>query len=137
VHEGDSIDLLLDVDLCGDLDSDKMNSDDFHLRISPGYHSTNGDRTVYRMHPSPAGAASQATVVSSRVGDMTYYEIEIPWEMLGVSDPVAGQMIRFALLVNDNDDPQANLQESVLATTIKPLEESLDPRCWTLLVLRE
>lgn len=137
VYLGDSIDLLVDADLCGDLDSTTMNSDDFHLRISPGYLSTAGDRSVYRMQPSPAGAISQATVVSSRVGNVTNYEIEIPWEVLGVKNPVPGQMVRFALLVNDNDDPLKNLQESVLATTIKTLEDSLDPHDWALLVLRE
>jgi hypothetical protein len=137
VQEGDSIDLLLDADVCGDLDSSTMNHDDFHLRISPGYNSTNGERTVYRMLPSPAGVVSQATIASSRIDNVTNYEIEIPWSVLGISDPVAGQMIRFALLINDNDDPQRNQQESVLATTLKPLEDSLDPRDWTLLELRD
>ena len=36
----------------------------------------------------------------SRVGDITYYEIEIPWSFLGMECP---EKVKFDLIVNDND----------------------------------
>lgn len=136
LYLGDSLEIFIDADLCGDFDSVEMSSDDYQIGISPGYFDTNGSRDVYRWYPQPGGSMSNVNVgTTRRPDDTTHYEVSIPWSALGISSPQVGMRLGFVFSVSDNDDPLgAKVQETILSTVDN---RSFNPKTWTMLVLEQ
>ncbi|HWQ46271.1 MAG TPA: sugar-binding protein [Longilinea sp.] len=116
IFQGDSIDILIDTNYLGDLNSTAMSIDDYQLGISPGNPSTSGTRSAFLWQPAGiAGDRSSQIVVASVGGDGIYrVEVAIPWSMLGVT-PSSGLQLGFLVSVSDNDDRSANVQESMVS----------------------
>ncbi len=135
IYKGDSIELLLDLDLSGDLSSAQLNSDDYQLGISPGKPDVKGTKEAYLWFPSNvAGGRSQVQIASvSSTSDGVYrIEAAIPWSVFGVS-PSAGRQFGFAVSVSDNDNTSKNEQQSMVSCI--STRTLTNPTTWALLTL--
>ena len=133
IYKGDSIELLFDANLYGDLNSSSLSSDDFQIGISPGKGSIDGEKEVYLWFPSgKAGSIDDAIVASSRSDGVTRVEIAIPWKVLNII-PASGQQYGFGLSVSDNDNEGENVQQSMVSNL--PNRKLTDPTSWTVLTL--
>jgi hypothetical protein len=132
IYQGDSVEIFFDADLCGDFGNNSMSSDDFQIGISPGYVDISGPKYAYQWYPS-SQRLFNVLVGSNRTPEgQTYYEIGIPWTVLGISNPHPGSAFGFALSVSDNDDPNANKQETMLSS----VHRAFKPEVWSTLILQ-
>jgi len=133
LYQGDSLELQLDTDLEGDLETTTLNDDDFQLGISPGRPDVNGTREAYLWNPPGlAGSKSQVQIAAVQ-GDGVYrVEIAIPWSLFNLT-PAEGDMFGFSLNVSDNDNPNENVQQTMLSAVSG--RTLTDPTTWGLLVL--
>ncbi len=134
LYKGDSIELLLDVDLLGDLNSRELNGDDYQLVISPGKGSVSGDKEAYLYYPTgKAGSKSEVKIASEGGSGLYRVEAAIPWSLFGIT-PADGQRYGFAVSVSDNDKEGENVQQSMVS--MAPNRRLTDPTTWAVLVLR-
>ncbi len=133
LYKGDSIEILLDTNLYGDLNSTTLSADDFQIGISPGKGGIDGIKEGYVWYPtSKAGGISGIKIGSSK-GDGVYrVEMAIPWSTFGIT-PASGQQYGFGLSVSDNDNESANEQQSMVSNL--PYRTLTNPTTWTLLTL--
>lgn len=133
IFKGDSIELLLDVDLKGDLTSRELTADDYQLVISPGKGNTGGDKEAYLYYPSGKSGARTDIKIASEGGNGLYrIEVAIPWSIFGIN-PSAGQQYGFLVSINDNDDENKNVQESMVSHVSG--RRLADPTSWAMLSL--
>jgi hypothetical protein len=135
LFKGDSIELLLDVDLDGDFSDNRLSNDDFQLGISPGKPDVDGEKEAYIWYPtSHAGAQSQVEIASVHSSGVYRVEAAIPWSLVDV-DPSAGQTFGFAISASDNDNPNENIQQSMASSAEE--RKLNDPTSWGELVLKQ
>ncbi len=133
IFKGDSIELLLDTDLEGDLNSTSLSGDDYQLVISPGKPDPDDPKEVYLYYPSNVAGERPQVKVASMGGDGLYrVEIAIPWSMYGIT-PASGQRYGFAVSVSDNDNESSNVQQSMVSNISS--RALTDPTTWALLTL--
>jgi len=133
IFKGDSIELLLDADLKGDLTSTSLSSDDYQLVISPGRPDPDDPKEAYLYYPSNVAGGRPQVKVAAVGGDGLYrVEIAIPWSLFGVT-PSAGQQFGFAVSISDNDNDSANEQQSMVSNLAN--RSLTDPTSWALLTL--
>lgn len=134
LYKGDTIELLFDVDLLGDLNSRELNADDYQLVISPGKGSVSGDKEAYLYYPTgKAGTKSEVKIASEGGSGLYRVEVAIPWSLFGIT-PGDGQRYGFAVSVSDNDKEGENVQQSMVSMV--PNRRLTDPTTWALLTLR-
>jgi len=133
IFKGDSIELLLDTDLMGDLNSRELNQDDYQIVFSPGRGGTNGPKEAYLYYPTVKAGALTNVNIATDGGDGLYrVEIAVPWSVFLVT-PSAGMQFGFAISVSDNDNPDANVQQSMVSNVAN--RSLTDPTTWALLTL--
>jgi hypothetical protein len=75
-----------------------------------------GSPTVYGPSNQSIGAGdAQLSVTRDEAARTSVYEAAIAWKALGVTDPKPGLHLRFAILVNDSDqpDPPGNDRQAI------------------------
>jgi len=135
IYKGDSIEILLDTDVQGDFESGQLNSDDFQLGISPGSPDPGNHPEAYLWFPrNVAGPRSKVRI--GVMGGTNLYRVEaaVPWSLYGIT-PEPGMHLGFVLRVNDDDDPDKDVQQSVVANV--PGSSLADPTMWGDLVLEK
>ena len=133
LYKGDSIELLLDVDLYGDFYSTVLSGDDYQLGISPGKGSTSGTREAYLWYPTgQAGSKSNVTIGALSEEGVYRVEFRVPWSVFGVS-PSVNKHFGFALSVSDNDDTESNVQQTMVSSASH--RTLTNPTTWGELVL--
>lgn len=133
IYKGDSIEILLDTNLYGDLSTNSLNSDDFQIGISPGKGSLDGETEAYLWYPSgKAGDLDKVLISSTSEGEIYRVEIGIPWSVYNIS-PASGQQYGFGLSISDNDDTSKNIQQSMVSNLA--YRRFTDPTSWTVLTL--
>ena len=133
LFKGDSLDILLDTDVSSDFYLADLNEDDFQLGISPGSPSPNKEPEAYLWFPkSIEGSRDQIDIAARWRGDGYVVEAAIPWTVLDVK-PFNGQHFGFAFSISDNDNPDKNLQESMVSFV--PIRTLSDPTTWGDLTL--
>lgn len=133
IYKGDSIEILLDTNLYGDLNTAYLSNDDYQIGISPGKGSIEGEKEVFRWFPSgSAGGVSGTKVASTKEDGIYRIEIAIPWSAFGVS-PSSGKQFGFGLSVSDNDNSGEKLQQSMVSNL--PYRSLVDPTTWTVITL--
>lgn len=133
IFKGDSIELLLDTNLTGDLDSPSLSSDDYQLVISPGKPDPDDPKEAYLYYPSNIAGSRPQVQISAVGGDGLYrVEIAIPWSLFGIS-PASGQTYGFAISASDNDNESANEQQSMVSNVRN--RSLTNPTTWALLTL--
>lgn len=133
IFKGDSIELLLDADLTGDLNADSLSSDDYQLVVSPGKPDPDDPKEAYLYYPSNLAGARPQVQIAAVGGDGLYrVEIAIPWSLFGIT-PASGQRYGFAVSISDNDNESANEQQSMVSNVRN--RALTDPTTWALLTL--
>lgn len=133
IYKGDSIEILLDTNLYGDLNANYLSGDDYQIGISPGKISIDGEKEVFRWFPSgSAGGISGAKVASSKEDGIYRVEAAIPWSAFGVS-PSSGKQFGFGLSISDNDNAGEQLQQTMVSNL--PYRSLVNPTTWTVLTL--
>ena len=133
IFKGDSIELLLDVDLMGDLSSKQLTSDDYQVVVSPGKGKIDGPKEAYLYYPANvAGPRTQVKIASQGVPGIYRVEIAFPWSLFGIT-PKAGQKFGFAFSVSDNDNVNLNLQQTMVSSVYA--RALTDPTTWAVLTL--
>lgn len=134
LYQGDSLEIQMDTDLTGDLNTTSLSSDDYQLGISPGRPDTSTGREAYLWNPSSAAGARTQVQIASVGGDGVYrVEMAIPWSLFGIT-PEANDEYGFSLNISDNDNEGENVQESMMSAVSG--RELLDPTTWGVLILR-
>jgi len=107
LYKGDSVELLIDTNLNGDLAVQQLNSDDFQVGLSCGNPEKGVAPEAYLWFPSgKEGSKTSYKVACVFESGLYRVEASIPWEKLGVS-PSKDLILGFAASVNDNDDASA------------------------------
>lgn len=133
IYKGDSLEILLDADLYGDWYNDVLSADDYQLGISPGRPDVNGVREAYLWYPySIAGPRPEVKIAAIKEEGVYRVEAAIPWTVFGVS-PAPGRHYGFAFSVSDNDNPSANVQQSMVSSVAG--RRLTRPMTWGELVL--
>lgn len=133
MYKGDSVELLIDTNLNGDLAVQQLNADDYQVGLSCGNPSKSVAPEAYLWFPtSKEGSKTSYKVVC--VFDSGFYRVEasIPWEKLGIT-PSKDMTVGFAASVNDNDNASENVQQSMLSTAQNRV--LADPTTWGWLTL--
>lgn len=134
LYLGDSLEVLFDSNLLGDLNDHALGEDDFQLGISPGFGSVEGAREAYLWFPRSRMSAQSGVIIAAvRQDGITRVEAAIPWNVFGVV-PAAGQRYGFAVSASDNDDTAQNLQQSMVSSV--PTRVLVDPTTWGELQLK-
>ena len=133
IYKGDSIELLLDVDLYGDFYDQTLNADDYQLGLSPGNPDTGGTKEAYLWYPSSVAGSRPQVTIAALGGDGLYrIEAAIPWSLFGMA-PSSGRRFGFAMSVSDNDNTGSNVQQTMISTAAS--RRLTDPTTWGELVL--
>ncbi len=134
LFKGDSLEVLLDNNLSGDLNLRQLDNDDFQLGISPGYQSVNNHPEAYLWFPSSL-AGSRPQVKIAAIGSQGVYRVEaaIPWIVFNVT-PSSGQQYGFALSASDDDTPGTQQQQSMVSNISTRV--LADPTTWGTLTLK-
>lgn len=133
IYKGDSLEVLLDTNLYGDLNYAALSSDDYQIGISPGKNDVNGAKEAFLWFPSSkAGGLSNVKIAAVRNDGIYRVEAAIPWSIFGIS-PASGQQYGFGLSVSDNDNTSENVQQSMVSDL--PYRNLVDPTTWTVLTL--
>ncbi len=135
IFKGDSLEILIDLDLPGDFYSTSLSSDDYQIGISPGRPTiADGNREAYLWFPS--GKAGKLTGVSiAALDEGTQYRVEaaIPWSVFGVV-PYRGMRMGFAFSVSDDDLPGEAAQQSMVSSAAG--RSLADPTTWGEVTLK-
>jgi hypothetical protein len=132
IFRGDSLELLLDVDLAGDFDDDALSADDYQLGFSPG--ALNGDTPeVYLWFPRDrAGAPPGVAMAAQAAGPGYTLEAALPWALFNVT-PSVRQRFGFAISASDNDTPNTAEQQSMVSNV--ETRRLTNPMSWGTLEL--
>lgn len=143
LFRGDEVAIYFDSDLADDAPGAQLSEDDFSFYFAPDA----GENWV-RLVPGSDGAAfvsagaltsdPELRVATEFTDDGYNIEARVPWRLLGVSDPQAGQRFRMTLDVNDNDRPGEAAQEAMRSNSIgRTAANQAFPEVWELMVLDE
>ena len=115
LFKGDSLEILLDVEVSNDFYLDKLSSDDYQVGISPGKSAPGNSPEAYLWYPrNVAGPRSQVQIKAMDTGEGYQFEIALPWSMFGVT-PQAGDHYGFGFSISDNDKDGSTIQQSMIS----------------------
>ncbi|MBM3709395.1 MAG: hypothetical protein FJW61_03085, partial [Actinobacteria bacterium] len=101
INNGDSVTLVFDTDLPGDLNIPFYNSDDFHIDFSPGnFSGIQPEAFVYFPSKSPEGIE----IKSGKIEDGFIIEASIPWENFVNFSPRDMDVFGFTASIFDTDE---------------------------------
>ncbi len=132
---GDSPQIILDLDLGGDLTTPTNSADDVQIDLHPGEFlegaGDNARAALWRLD-TLTSQPLDAAVASSSSGLGYFVEAAIPWSSLGLSGPPPWGL-GLAASVSDNDVFGTNQQQCMLS--MAPNREYQDPTTWGTLDL--
>jgi len=136
VWENDYVEVWLDVDLAGDFDQAKNNSDDFQFGFMPGNFADIEPRAVIFVPPVPSARVREIQSVLVRTEGGYRGEIKIPFTVFGdaldLSQGVFGASLSFS--DNDSDKP---VQEMMISTAPASIAQWGNPTLWSNLWLEK
>ncbi len=153
IYLGDSIEILFDRYVSYDYYLQAMTSDDYQLGISPGMGGivcyinpgkvASMVSTICEPNPPEAykwfpktevGKITVMKIGALEGGEGYQVEMKIPWSLLGVTNPSAGDHYGFAISINDNDNAGTLDQQTVVSNV--PGRYFADPTTWGDLYLK-
>ena len=133
LFKGDSIEILLDINVSDDFYYQKLSGDDYQVGVSPGNPTVGNNPEAYLWFPwGVEGPRSQVQIgVLATVGG---YQVEaaFPWSMFGVA-PYAGEHFGFGFSISDNDNTGTTIQQSMVSNLSSRL--LANPMTWGDLLL--
>jgi hypothetical protein len=133
LHNGDSLEVLLDTQWEADREDDELSSDDYQLGFSAGNLKEVSIPEGYMWAPvDKAAPLTMAKVAGRLTNDGYMMEVALSWEELGVS-PTNEMFLGFLLSVSDNDSINRIEQQSVLS--FSPERALHNPSTWVPILL--
>ncbi len=135
IYKGDSLELMLDVNLLDDFYTRQLSPDDYQIGIAPGRPAiSDNNPETYLWYPTGKTGKLTNTVVKARYEGAIYrVEAAIPWSVFGIS-PYKGLRMGFALSVSDNDQEGKTVQESMVSSAAG--RSLVDPTTWGEVTLK-
>ncbi len=134
LYKGDSIEVLLSTDPTNDSAAAGLTANDYQLGISPGRPNVGENTEAYLFYPqTKAGGLTKVLIGAETMSNGYRVEAAIPWSTFGVT-PAKGLVLGFTVSVSDNDNPDQNVQQSLISTA--PKRQLNDPTTWGLLTLK-
>ena len=118
--KGDHVELYVDAEPDREPKRDAFGAGQFHFGFSPGNFGVTGDPLAdcapegYCFRPVGTGAEG-VLVASARTAAGWALEAAVPWDLLGVTQPAPGLVLRFELGLSDTDTAEPQ-QESLMTT---------------------
>jgi hypothetical protein len=140
LYLGDSIEIVFDRYVSADFHLQSMSADDYQIGISPGKNciaatindvklaaipvkssmsttSSCAPPEAYIWFPkTEAGTTTQIKVGALEGSEGYQVEMRIPWSILGVTEPSAGDYYGFAVSISDNDKAGTKKQQSMTSS---------------------
>jgi hypothetical protein len=133
LYEGDSLELLFDIDVPGDYYLTVLDWDDFQIGISPGSPNPGEGREAYLWFPAKLQGSRGDIKIGAKSRDDGYIvEAAIPWTLFGLI-PENGQHFGFAFSISDNDVKGDEIQQSMVSNV--PTRGLTNPTTWGDLLL--
>jgi hypothetical protein len=137
LYLGDSVEILIDGNLYGDYYVNGLDGDDFQIGLSAGNSAASIDPEAYIWFPtSKKGTSTKIQISKVFEPESNIYRVEaaIPWSLLGVT-PKSGMHLGFTVSISDNDQPEANVQDTMISSTA--YRNFLNPATWGELILQK
>ncbi len=132
LYRGDSVEMLLDVNLATDYTSTTLSSDDYQLGLSPGNFGSLATEAYLWYPASSEGARTSVTVRARSTSEGYELEASIPWGVFGVV-ATDGSHFGFAFSASDNDAPGTTTQQSLVSGV--STRRLTNPTTWGTLIL--
>lgn len=133
IFKGDSLELLMDTNLQGDLYVASLSPDDFQLGLTAGSPKPGQAMEAYLWFPtSLTGKRNQIRINAVQTTSGYQVEASIPWIVFEIT-PQSGMKMGFTFSVSDNDSPGLTVQQSMVSTV--PGRHLTDPTTWGDLVI--
>jgi hypothetical protein len=133
---GDAPQLLLDVDLAGDLNQTTLSPDDLQIDLFADLNEaqgpTAGRAAIWQLDILRARDFREARVAATPADIGYFLEAALPWKSLEVA-PQLGARLGLAASVSDNDTPGVDFQECMISTA--PQRDWQNPTTWRPLLL--
>jgi hypothetical protein len=134
LYMGDSLEILMDTNLIGDLSIKKLDGDDYQLGISPGLITPGSGQEAYLWYPSSLAGGRSSILIAAVGGDGTYHvEVAIPWYVFNVA-PYEGMQLGFAMSISDDDLIGVARQQTMISSC--SFRSLVDPTTWGTLTLK-
>ena len=158
LYQGDSVEILFDRYIGADFYLQSMSADDYQIGISPGMNciaaTINGVKVAsvpvdsgsttsscespeaYIWFPkTEAGRTTQIKIGALEGSEGYQVEMRIPWSLLGVTEPTAGDHYGFAVSISDNDKAGTKTQQTM--TSNVSTRTYSNPTTWGNLYLKK
>jgi hypothetical protein len=133
---GDAPQLLLDVDLAGDLNQTTLSPDDWQIDLYADLNEAQGPiagrAALWQLDILRARDFREARVTATPADVGYFLEAALPWKSLGFT-PQPGANLGLAASVSDNDTPGTNTQECMISTA--PQRDWQNPTTWRPVLL--
>jgi len=134
LYKGDSLEVLVDTNLMGDLNVRSLDWDDYQIGISPGRPVPGSSQEAYLWYPANLTGGRSSILIAAVGVDGTYrVEAAIPWTVLNVT-PNQDMMLGFAVSISDDDLNGAAAQQTMISSCAT--RSLVDPTTWGALTLR-
>jgi hypothetical protein len=134
LYMGDSIELLLSTNPNADSSSLGLMANDYQIGISPGKGDIGKDTEAYLWYPqNKAGKLTNIAIGAVQMDTGYRIEFAIPWSVFAIT-PYHGQVLGFCVSVSDNDDPNHNVQQTLISS--EPRRMLTDPTTWGQVTLK-
>lgn len=133
LFKGDSLEILFDREISSDYYDSSLSADDYQLGISPGSPTPGVNPQAYLWFPRHIEGPRSNVIIGAASEEEGYrVEVAIPWSVFEVT-PSPGQHFGFAVSISDNDNPNENVQQSMVSNV--PGRRLTDPTTWGDLTL--
>jgi hypothetical protein len=134
LYLGDSLEVLLDTNLTGDLLVKSLDGDDYQLGISPGRITMNMSPEAYLWFPVSLTGARTTVKIAAVGGDGLYrVEVAIPWIIFNVA-PFKELKMGFAASIMDNDLIGTAKEQTMMSSS--SYRSLADPTTWGTVTLK-
>jgi hypothetical protein len=131
---GDSLEVLVDTNLAGDLTISSLDGDDYQIGISPGKITPGANMEAYLWYPvSLTGGRSSIKIATVSSDGIYRVEVAIPWAVLNVT-PYPDLKFGFAVSISDDDLSGEAKQQTMMSSSAS--RSLSDPTTWGTLILR-
>lgn len=136
VWENDYVEVWLDVDLAGDFDRAKNDSDDFQFGFMPGNFADVEPRAVVFVPPVPGARVQEIETAFVRTEGGYRGEVKIPFAIFGEALDLSQGVVGASLSFSDNDSDKP-VQEMMISTAPASIAQWGNPTLWSNLWLEK
>ncbi len=133
IYMGDSIEVLVDTNLAGDIAVRSLDGDDYQIGISPGRITPGSNTEAYLWYPVSLTGGRNSIKISAVGGDGLYrVEFAIPWSVLNIA-PYPDMKMGFVVSISDDDLNGVARQQTMISSDA--YRSLADPTTWGTIIL--